>query len=340
MPLPSAEVFEEPAEVDAVDALSSILERQEPARVSLLAACFANAQPVLHAMVNALDEGDSLVVAANRKGFPLAQRVLRKPRDLPRAIVIGRHNRCALPVLGDSRVSLRHVLLTGHLHDGGTRFRGYDLGGRAGLVLATGKRVAGFSFEGHGLVNIGRTILFAVEGGPRGAELLAGDAAAAFQRLTGIDPEEDEPVSHTIHAMMEPGVAHLGGDESASFGYRGVDGEARAQKRGKLRLRSVKDGSRGEVKELDVDSLQLQRGLLIGRYSDRCSLAGHGRNLSRVHALVSEESPTSLLVYDLASTNGVRPAGMADGPSHAVVRLTEDAPALLGHFELSWIRGE
>jgi ABC-type sugar transport system ATPase subunit len=92
-----------------------------------------------------------------------------------------------------------------------------------------------------------------------------------------------------------------------------------------------------EVRELDLDSRQLQRGLLIGRYSDRCSLAGHGRNLSRVHALVTEESPRSLLVYDLASTNGVRPAGMTEGPSHAVVRLTEDSPVMLGHFELAWV---
>ena len=49
-------------------------------------------------------------------------------------------------------------------------------------------------------------------------------------------------------------------------------------------------------------------------------VVAHGRNLSRVHALVSEEAPRSLLVYDLASTNGVRPAGMTEGPSHAVVR--------------------
>ena len=121
-------------------------------------------------------------------------------------------------------------------------------------------------------------------------------------------------------------------------GYRGLDLEARPQPRGVLRLRSTKPSGRGdEVRELDLDSRQLQRGLLIGRYSDRCSLAGHGRNLSRVHALVTEEAPRSLLVYDLASTNGVRPAGMTEGPSHAVVRLTEDSPVMLGHFELAWV---
>ena len=39
---------------------------------------------------------------------------------------------------------------------------------------------------------------------------------------------------------------------------------------------------------------------------------------------------------DLASTNGVRPAGQSEGPSHPVVRMTADDPCMLGHFELSW----
>ena len=68
-------------------------------------------------------------------------------------------------------------------------------------------------------------------------------------------------------------------------------------------------------------------------------MAGAGRNLSRVHALVSEEGPTSLLVYDLASTNGVRPGGQTEGPSHAVVRVTSELACMLGHFELRWVPG-
>ena len=60
--------------------------------------------------------------------------------------------------------------------------------------------------------------------------------------------------------------------------------------------------------------------------------------LSRVHALVAEEAPRSLLVYDLASRPmACGPAGMTEGPSHAVVRLTEDSPVMLGHFELAWV---
>ncbi|MBL4684076.1 MAG: FHA domain-containing protein, partial [Nannocystaceae bacterium] len=159
-----------------------------------------------------------------------------------------------------------------------------------------------------------------------------------FQKLTGLGTS-GTGVRLATSATSEPGVAHIGVDEPREYGgYRGLDVDARPQPRGVLRLRSTKPSGRGEeVRELELDSRQLQRGLLIGRYSDRCSLAGHGRNLSRVHALVSEEAPRSLLVYDLASTNGVRPSGMTEGPSHAVVRLTEDTPVMLGHFELAWV---
>ncbi|MCX4239572.1 FHA domain-containing protein [Paraliomyxa miuraensis] len=303
-----------------------------------LAGCFARARPVLQALVAGVDSGDALVVATDRKGFPVAQRVLRRPRDLPRALVIGRHNRCALSIPNDNRVSLRHVLLTAWPGDGPIHYRGYDLGGRAGVLLADGKRVPGFSFQSQGLISLGRTVVFVAPGGPEGVGLLDGGDDVAFRNLTGLDPTGNG-VRLAMSATSEPGVAHLGGDEPREYGgYRGLDLEARPQPRGVLRLRSTKPSGRGEeVRELDLDSRQLQRGLLIGRYSDRCSLAGHGRNLSRVHALVTEEAPRSLLVYDLASTNGVRPAGMTEGPSHSVVRLTEDSPVMLGHFELAWV---
>ncbi|MCA9698003.1 MAG: FHA domain-containing protein, partial [Myxococcales bacterium] len=207
----------------------------------------------------------------------------------------------------DSRVSLRHLLLTSWPGQGPMRFRGYDLGGRAGVILADGKRVPGFSAHGQVALAFGRTSLFVLPGGADGREILAGEEAESFRKLTGLDTSGG---GHrlAISAMAEPGVAEIGG-------YRPIDVDVRPDPRGVLRLRSTK-GSRvrstnrgrrredsNQVRELEVDSEQLQRGLLIGRYSDRCSLAGHGRNLSRVHALVTEEAPRSLLVYDLASTN-------------------------------------
>jgi hypothetical protein len=318
-------------------------EGERPKQEMALAVCFAQARPILTALVAGVPEGDAVIVATDQNGFPVAQRVVERPTDLPHAVVIGRHNRCALAIPGDSRVSLRHLLLTAWPGQGPLRFRGYDLGGRAGVLLADGKRVPGFSAHGQVALAFGRTSLFVLPGGRTGQEILSGEDAEAFRKLTGLDTTGD---GHrlAISAMAEPGVAELGG-------YRPIDIDVRPDPRGVLRLRSTKSSRRntgrgrrredtGQMRELEIDSEQLQRGLLIGRYSDRCSLAGQGRNLSRVHALVTEEGPSSLLVYDLASTNGVRPAGQSEGPSHAVVRMTPDDPCMLGHFELSWIPSE
>ena len=305
-----------------------------------LAACFARARPILTALVSGIKEGDAVIVATDQNGFPVAQRVVERPKDLPHAVVIGRHNRCALAIPGDSRVSLRHLLLTAWPGQGPIRYRGYDLGGRAGVLLADGKRVPGFSAQGQVALGFGRTSLFVLPGGPRGQEILAGDDTEAFRKLTGLDTTGGGR-RLALSAMVEPGVAEIGG-------YRPIDVDVRPDPRGVLRMRSTKSRARSTargrrrdetaaMRELEVDSEQLQRGLLIGRYSDRCSLAGQGRNLSRVHALVTEEGPHSLLVYDLASTNGVRPAGQSEGPTHSVVRLTPDDPCMLGHFELSWV---
>lgn len=304
-----------------------------------LAACFTRARPILAALVAGVKHGDAVIVATDINGFPVAQRVLERPLDLPHAVVIGRHNRCSLAIPGDSRVSLRHLLLTAWPGQGPMRLRGYDLGGRAGVLLADNKRVPGFSAHGQVALAFGRTSLFVLPGGAVGAELLSGNDAEAFRKLTGL---ETSGAGHrlAISAMAEPGVAEIGG-------YRPIDVDVRPEPRGALRLRSAKGRRTSQprkqrrdedtqVRELEVDSEQLGRGLLIGRYSDRCSLAGQGRNLSRVHALVTEETATSLLVYDLASTNGVRPGNVPDGPTHTVVRLTPDEPCLLGHFELSW----
>jgi hypothetical protein len=296
---------------------------------------FGRGRGVVAEMVRSTPTGDTLVVVTNELGFPVGQRAIRRPDSLPYAMVFGRHNRCTVSIPHDSRVSLRHILLTAWPGQGALRLRGYDLGGRAGIMLADGKRVPGFSALGHVALSFGRTALFVLPGGPAGLGLLEGNGDQAFQRLTGID-RNGGGIRLAISAMAEPSVAQLGG-------YRPIDVEARPQPRGILRLRSLKSKSqRGAEasRELEVDSEQLQRGLLIGRYSDRCSLAGSGRNLSRVHALVTEEGPNSLLVYDLASTNGVRPGHETEGPSHAVVRLRHNEPVMLGHFELSWTPAE
>lgn len=284
---------------------------------------------MLRAMAQAVAVGDAFVAVMGRDGFPACQTRVSRPTDLPAALVIGRHNRCALSVSRDPRVSLRHLLLTIWPGRGPLRMRGYDLGGRGGVLLADQKRVPGFSAHGQIALTLGDSALYVLPGGEEAQELLDGDLEQAYRRLTGLDPSGSGS-RLAVSAMAKPGVAQIGG-------YRPVDVDVQPESRGRLTLRNTKRrNGEEESKDLEVDDDQLDRGLLIGRYSDRCSLAGQGRNLSRVHALVSEEGAESLLVYDLASTNGVRPHGVTEGPSHTVVRMTPEQACMLGHFELAW----
>jgi len=303
----------------------------KPPRVDL-SENYERSRPILTAMARAVPNEDAFVAILDKDGFPACQSVIRRPVDLPAALVIGRHNRCALSVAKDPRVSLRHLLLTIWPGRGPLRMRGYDLGGRGGVLLADGKRVPGFSAHGQIALTLGASAMYVLPGGEEGVSLLEGTFEESYRALTGLLPD-GKGHRLAVSAMVRPGVAQLGG-------YRPVDVDVPPESRGRLTLRNTKRAQAPEeTKDLEVDDDQLGRGLLIGRYSDRCSLAGQGRNLSRVHALVAEETAESLLVYDLASTNGVRPQGITDGPSHAVVRLCATDPCMLGHFELAWTPG-
>ena len=283
---------------------------------------------MLRAMAATVPSHQCLVAAVDASGFPLAQARFDRPTDLPEALVIGRHQRCSLWVRDDRSVSLRHVLLTiWEGADGNLRIRAYDLGGRGGILLADGQRVEGIMAQGHLAVVVGTSMLFVLPGGGQGAALLSGDNPEVERELTRVS-REDLSILDGLECL--PGLSHVGG-------YRDINQDRSQLLRGELRLSAPRTTlGRVESRTLEIDASQLRHGLLIGRYSDRCSLAGSGRNLSRVHALVCEESPNNLLVYDLASTNGVRPIDDPEGPSRRVVRLTPDAPCLLGHFELSW----
>lgn len=299
--------------------------------------CFGRAKAVLGALVGNMAPGESLVVVTNDLGFPVAQRSVRRPDNLPHALVFGRHNRCSLAIPHDTRVSLRHILVTAWPGQGALRLRGYDLGGRAGIVLADGKRVPGFSALGHVALSFGHTGLFVLPGGPAGLALLEGTTDQAFQRLTGID-RHGGGIRLAIRRPPSPA-------SPSSGGYRPIDvqrpaaaarrpaaalaqvGEVPARRRGHPRARH-----RQRAAATRTPHRSLQRSLLARRLRPQP---------------VTESTPSlprralnSLLVYDLASTNGVRPGHETEGPSHAVVRLRHNEPVMLGHFELSWTPAE
>lgn len=285
---------------------------------------------VLRALNRCLGENEAIIVATDPRGFPLALRRIPRPRDLPSAIVLGRHSRCGLSIAADPGVSLRHLLLVLFPGRGPLRLRGVDLGGRGGVVVARDRQVKGFSAHGHVLARIGSTQVHVLPGGEAGSNLLEGSAAEVLQRLAH-NATLDDSSAVVQAASIPPEMQQQGG-------YRGWSGGHQSLSRGTLRLRSqIDERGKSQYRDVAINAEQLRRGLLIGRYSDRCSLAGEGRNLSRVHALVCDESPESLLVFDLASTNGVRPLDQAQGPSHPVVRITPQQGCFLGQFRLEWL---
>ena len=295
----------------------------------------ARAHTCLLSMVDILSEEQSLIVAVDPSGFPIVQMKLVRPQDLPRALVVGRHPRCTLSVPDDASLSLRHFLLTLWPGQGPSRIGGVDLGGRSGIVIPDGRRVSGFFAHDHLAITLGKTCLYVIPGGRCGRQLLEqcelqkSGSRSPFRTSINVHPTSDV-TAPGARLTPELGVTHVGG-------YRAVERYINPVPRGTLRLCSTQySNGREQIRDLAINDEQIRRGLLIGRYSDRCTLAGEGRNLSRVHALICEENSDSLLVYDLASTNGVRPMGQFDGPSHAVVRITPTQTCMLGHFELSW----
>lgn len=288
---------------------------------------------VLRALVAASGDEDALIVAVDDRGFPLAQTRVARPVDLPRAVVVGRHHRCDLVVRSDTELSLRHFLFVVLQSRGDLRIRCIDLRRRAESLndLGSGPPEPGTSLCAVGYLwrRVGSSQLFLLPGGALGLELLSGDASSVLESLRN-NPTIDPSAGFRPRSITGSHARPLGG-------YR-QDLRQGPRNRGILRLRGQSD-EMGRVPHRDVElrPQSLQHGLLIGRHAERCTLAGEARNLSRMHALVCEEDEHSLLVFDLASTNGVRPKDQVQGPSHSVVRVYPGQGCLLGQFHLDWL---
>lgn len=285
---------------------------------------------VLRALLGCTGPEEALIVAVDQSGFPLAQARIPRPDDLPAALVLGRHHRCGLVLASDPDLRLRHLLLVILPGPGPLRIRAVplhspgDLGQNASPALPDS-----LGAQGHLFLDLASTRIFVLPGGPVGLDLLEGDPGQTLESLRN-NPTLDY---RSGFRPKLPPLTHPGG----ALPYR-QDPRLRYQHQGILRLRGDSD-ERGRVPHRDHELRPeaLHHGLLIGRHAERCSLAGEARNLSRIHALVCQESEESLWVFDLASTNGVRPKSQAQGPSHSVVRLTSRAGCLLGQFHLDWL---
>lgn len=285
---------------------------------------------VLRALLGCTAPEEALIVAVDQSGFPLSQARIPRPDDLPAALVLGRHHRCGLVLSADPDLRLRHLLLVILPGPGPLRIRAVplrapgDLGQNASPVLPDS-----LGAQGYLCLELANTRIFVLPGGLAGLDLLVGDPGQTLESLRN-NPTLD------YRSGFRPNLAPLTISRGA-LPYR-QDPRLRNEHQGTLRLRGDSD-ERGRVPHRDHDlrPQALQHGLVIGRHAERCSLAGEARNLSRIHALVCQESEESLWVFDLASTNGVRPKNQAQGPSHSVVRLTPQEGCLLGQFHLDWL---
>lgn len=284
---------------------------------------------VLRALVGGTHQEEALIVAVDPSGFPLSQTRVPRPSDLPSAIVVGRHHRCDLVVPGGSDLGLRHFLFIVLAGRGELRLRCVDLCRRAETQQVRPTSGASLSALGHLTLSVGPVSFYLLPGGEPGIELLQGEAPGVLSNLRN-NPTIDRG------AKFRP-RSNTGRHPQSLGGYRS-DAQATPRTQGILRLRGDCD-ERGRVPHRDIELRpeNLAQGLIIGRHGERCTLAGEARNLSRMHALVYEEDENALLIFDLASTNGVRPKAQAQGPSHRVVRVTPSSGCLLGQFHLDWL---
>lgn len=285
---------------------------------------------LLQALLRGTHDEEALIVAVDRSGFPLAQARMPRPTDLPSAVVLGRHHRCDVVVREDAALALRHFLFVVLPGGGGLRIRCVDLAARSDAASSAGAaQPTSIRASGHLTLAAGDTQLFLLPGGAAGQSLLDGEPKATLARLRN-NPTLDQS------AGFGP-KSRTGRQARVVGGYRS-DSRNEQQHLGFLRLRGECD-ERGRVPHRDVElrPSALRHGLIIGRHAERCTLAGEARNLSRMHALVCEEDEHGLFVFDLASTNGLRPKDQAQGPSHPVVRLTHEQGCLLGQFHLDWL---
>ncbi|MEQ1568575.1 MAG: FHA domain-containing protein [Myxococcota bacterium] len=219
-------------------------------------------------------------------------------------VVIGRHTQCAFR-LDDPQVSLRHLVLRWDLEGEQRRIRVWDLRTGRPIVTEDHRPTRGVSAEALLFATLGpyRLVVLPIGDGPPFEQADFGFHALPERRFTVDDRPSDVPgwrgstVTHT-----RPPIVF--GDEPPS----GVPS-------GRIEV-EVPTGRT----ERTTSDVQLERGMLFGRY-ERCQLwlAGEDR-LSRVHLFVVRVGGV-LWAVDTASSYGTRRNGAPvsaialDGPA-------------------------
>lgn len=278
-----------------------------------------------------------LVLAFDRKEAAIGQAWLRASLDRPRAVVLGRHSMCGLPLPSEyGAISLRHLALVvqARTHDE-CRIRVLDLHTRTGFRDESGRVLQALVTEGPMFLQVGPVTLIVLVTDENG--LIPDNPEEAYQcipervfldeRLGTAGTPRPRGTSGRVHAY-NPGMtlirSRLGALASAAELKR--DDEPAA---GELVVRATGSSIRRPVGES-----ALARGFLVGRY-DRCDVGAvddEDSRLSRVHLLVIREGD-QIIALDTASTNGT----FEGDRQVALTSLSEGTVLdLAGEIQLAW----
>lgn len=215
----------------------------------------------------------------------------------PAIAVLGRHDRCDLPLWGDE-IALRHAAIVldpvrSWAEGARVAYRVLDLRTTGGLVDEIGRPLCSFRADGPAILRCGSQLVFILPLGdpsdwPASAEL----AWAMLPQRVYLDECGGiaKPQAHTSVVFRTPPI-------------RGSGDLIAGELAGTLEVTRP-----GHDFVVAIGKTALRDGVLLGRY-ERCDLLGSlDGSVSRVHALLVQVH-SQLILADLASTHGFGPLG-------------------------------
>lgn len=269
---------------------------------------FLERYPVIQKALSCHRSQGVLILAFDDKEAAIGQVWLRASLDRPRAVIVGRHSMCGLPLPAEySAISLRHLAVVVQARDHTEcRIRVLDLHTRTGFRDESGRVLQAIVTEGPMFLKVGPVTLVVlitddhspIPEEPEEAYRCIPDRVFLDERLGTAGAPRPRGKSSRVHGY-NPGMtlvrSRLGALASAAELKR--DDE---RSMGELVVRATGSSIRRPVGES-----ALARGFLVGRY-DRCDVGAvddEDSRLSRVHLLVVREGD-QIIALDTASTNG------------------------------------
>lgn len=257
-----------------------------------------------------------------------------------RTVIVGRHAQAALRLPKDPGIALRHLVVRATVGDSGAPVvRVLDLKTGQGFVGEGVGACEAIASDGCLFLHLGvyALMFFPLLGDQQAWPDDAGAAWRALPPRTVVDHRNVELVSSVIgpsagrrdpeeisQVTVLPAVASVERQPTSQPMPTGLYGV----------LTLVQDGVESFY---PVTEAQLERGVLLGRYS-RCEIATHllrrDDTVSRVHLLLLKEGDT-VLAIDTASSNGTT----IDGVAISALELPDQATIEVGSGNrLRWLR--